>query len=166
MRCGRRCTVPRRRALPTEAVCGRSTVVRWRRRPRWRRLGRSASGRSFAGPCAHLLARLDGRAYEYLLEVGEPAAHAEGFSNYLSGIDLAWAAKLGTGKTLSWPAGEGAEGNPRVAAAVYRTAFSIGYVEQAYSAANGYVRLPAQIQHLARTTLQRITGPSGTSLLS
>jgi len=39
-------------------------------------------------------------------------------------------------------------------------------VEQAYSAANGYVRLPAQIQQLARTTLQRITGPSGTSLLS
>ena len=37
---------------------------------------------------------------------------------------------------------------------------------QAYAAANGYVPLPAQIQQLARTTLQRITGPSGTSLLS
>ena len=37
---------------------------------------------------------------------------------------------------------------------------------QAYAAANGYVPLPAQIRQLARTTLQRITGPSGTSLLS
>ncbi len=37
---------------------------------------------------------------------------------------------------------------------------------QAYAAANGYVPLPAQVQQLARTMLQQITGPSGTSLLS
>ncbi len=55
------------------------------------------------------------------------------FSNYLSGVDPAWASKVGTGKTLNWPAGEGAEGNPGVANTVYRTPFSIGYVEQAYS---------------------------------
>ena len=55
------------------------------------------------------------------------------FSNYLSSADPAWAAKVGTGKTLNWPAGEGAEGNLDVANAVYRTPFSIGYVEQAYS---------------------------------
>jgi phosphate transport system substrate-binding protein len=55
------------------------------------------------------------------------------FSNYLTAISPAWAAKVGTGKTLTWPAGEGVEGNGGVAAAVYRTAFSIGYVEQAYS---------------------------------
>jgi phosphate transport system substrate-binding protein len=172
------------------------------------------------------------------------------FSNYLSSVDPAWAAKVGTGKTLRWPVGEGAEGNGGVAAAVNRTSFSIGYVEQAYSqglllpfaalrnpagryvipstqtvaadaaqkpgitpadfsivnqpgaasypisgyswaliytrqhnqatgralvtmldwlthdgqasaAANGYVPLPAQIQQLARTMLQRVTGPTG-----
>ena len=55
------------------------------------------------------------------------------FSNYLSSVDPAWAAKVGTGKTLDWPAGEEAEGNPGVANTVYRTPFSIGYVEQAYS---------------------------------
>ena len=177
------------------------------------------------------------------------------FSNYLSSVDPAWTAKVGTGKTLRWPVGEGAEGNGGVAAAVNRTAFSIGYVEQAYSqglllpfaairnqaghyvipstqtvaadaaqkpgitpadfsivnqpgaasypisgyswaliytrqhnqatgqalvtmldwlthdgqasaAANGYVPLPAQIQQLARTMLQQITGPAGTHLLS
>src|SRR5271165_6529644 len=55
------------------------------------------------------------------------------FSNYLSSVDPAWAAKVGTGKTLNWPVGEGAEGNGSVTATVFRTPFSIGYVEQAYS---------------------------------
>ena len=55
------------------------------------------------------------------------------FSNYLSSVDPTWAAKVGTSKTLKWPVGEGAEGNGSVAATVFRTPFSIGYVEQAYS---------------------------------
>jgi phosphate transport system substrate-binding protein len=54
------------------------------------------------------------------------------FSNYLSTISPAWASKVGTGKTLNWPAGQGAEGNAGVAA-VNRTPYSIGYIEQAYS---------------------------------
>jgi ABC-type phosphate transport system substrate-binding protein len=37
---------------------------------------------------------------------------------------------------------------------------------QAYAAANGYVPLPQQIQQLAHTMLQQITGPNGTHLLS
>jgi phosphate transport system substrate-binding protein len=176
------------------------------------------------------------------------------FSNYLSSVDPAWASKVGTGKTLNWPVGEGDQGNGGVAAEVDRAPFSIGYVEQAYSqgltlpfaalrnqagnfvipsaqtvgadaaqkpaitstdfsivnqpgassypisgyswalvythqpsqatgqalvamldwlshdgqayaAANGYVPLPAQIQQLARTMLQQVTGPTGTPLL-
>lgn len=55
------------------------------------------------------------------------------FSNYLSSVSPAWAAKVGTGKTLNWPIGEGAEGNGSVTSTVFRTPFSIGYVEQAYS---------------------------------
>ncbi len=55
------------------------------------------------------------------------------FSNYLSSVDPAWAAKVGTGKTLNWPVGEGAEGNASVTSTVYRTPFSIGYIEQSYS---------------------------------
>jgi len=177
------------------------------------------------------------------------------FSNYLSAVSPAWAAKVGTGKTLSWPTGEGAEGNGDVATEVARTPFSIGYIEEAYSvgltlpfaalrnqagtyvapsaqtvdadaaqkpaitpadfsivnqpgadsypisgyswalvytrqpdqargqalvamldwlshagqayaAANGYVSLPPQIQQLATTMLQQVTGPAGTALLS
>ena len=177
------------------------------------------------------------------------------FSNYLSSVSPAWAARVGTGKTLNWPAGEGAEGNGSVTSTVFRTPFSIGYVEQAYSqglvlpfaairnqagsyvlpstqtvtaaaaqkpsitpadfsivdqpgassypisgyswalvytrqpsqatgqalvtmldwlthdgqayaAANLYVPLPSQVRQLARTSLQQVTGPTGTHLLS
>ena len=55
------------------------------------------------------------------------------FSNYLSNVSPAWAARIGTGKTLKWPTGEGAEGNGGVAADVYRTPWSIGYLEQSYT---------------------------------
>ena len=177
------------------------------------------------------------------------------FSNYLSSVSPAWAAKVGTGKTLNWPVGEGAEGNGSVTSTVFRTPFSIGYIEQAYSqglvlpfaeirnqagnyvlpsaqtvaaaaaqkpaitptdfsivnqpgassypisgyswalvythqpeqatgqdlvtmldwlthdgqayaAANSYVPLPAQVQQLAVTMLQQVTGPTGAHLLS
>ncbi|MGP8001537.1 MAG: phosphate ABC transporter substrate-binding protein PstS [Streptosporangiaceae bacterium] len=55
------------------------------------------------------------------------------FSNYLSAISPAWASKVGTGKSLHWPAGVGAEGNPGVANAVAHIAYSIGYIERSYS---------------------------------
>ncbi len=55
------------------------------------------------------------------------------FSNYLSSVDAAWAARVGTGKTLHWPVGTGADGNPGVASAVAHIPFSIGYVERSYS---------------------------------
>jgi phosphate transport system substrate-binding protein len=176
------------------------------------------------------------------------------FTNYLSAADPAWASHVGDSKTPRWPVGEGAEGNAGVAATVYRTPFSIGYVEQAYAmglvlpfaalrnqagnyvtpsaqtiaadaaqkphitpadfsivnqpgatsypisgyswalvythqtsqttgqelvamldwlthdgqayaTANGYVPLPTQVRQLARTALQRVTGPGGMHLL-
>jgi phosphate transport system substrate-binding protein len=69
------------------------------------------------------------------------------FSNYLSSVDPAWAAKVGAGKTLNWPVGEGAEGNASVTATVFRTPWSIGYVEQAYS--QGLVLPFAEIRNQA-----------------
>lgn len=55
------------------------------------------------------------------------------FSNYLSSVDSAWASRVGTGTRLKWPVGVGARGNANVASTVFRTPFSIGYVESAYS---------------------------------
>ena len=71
------------------------------------------------------------------------------FTSYLSSVDPAWAAKVGTGKTVSWPAqsGEGAAGNPGVANAVSHIPFAIGYVESAYS--KGPALLDAAIRNQA-----------------
>jgi phosphate transport system substrate-binding protein len=55
------------------------------------------------------------------------------FSDYLSSVSPTWAAKVGRGKSLTWPVGEGAEGNGGVTNQVYRSPFSIGYIEQAYA---------------------------------
>jgi len=55
------------------------------------------------------------------------------FSNYLSEVSPAWAAAVGTGRSLHWPAGAGADGNPGVAAAIEHTPDSIGYAETSYT---------------------------------
>jgi phosphate transport system substrate-binding protein len=55
------------------------------------------------------------------------------FSNYLSALSPAWASRVGTGKSLHWPTGVGAEGNPGVANAVAHIDYSIGYIERSYS---------------------------------
>ena len=178
------------------------------------------------------------------------------FSNYLSSVDPAWAAKVGTGKTLNWPAGRrrrrqrrgGLRGVPHsVVHRIHRAGLFPGPAPavrrhpqpgrelrhpvrpdrrrrrrpetrhhpgrllhrqrarrqqlpdqrvqlgadlhpsdqtrppdrlwspcwtglptqgQAAAAATSYVPLPSQIQQLARTMLQQITGPAGTRLLS
>src|ERR1035437_984861 len=54
------------------------------------------------------------------------------FSNYLSSVDPTWASEVGTGKTLHWPVGVAAAGNPGVAQAVSHIPFSIGYIERSY----------------------------------
>ena len=55
------------------------------------------------------------------------------FSDYLSAVSPTWAAKVGRGKSLTWPVGEGAEGNGGVTSQIYRSPYTIGYIEQAYA---------------------------------
>jgi phosphate transport system substrate-binding protein len=52
------------------------------------------------------------------------------FSNYLSSVSPAWATAVGTGRSLRWPAGIGADGNAGVAAQIGRIPYSIGYTER------------------------------------
>jgi len=54
------------------------------------------------------------------------------FSNYLSNVSPTWASAVGTGRTLRWPTGMGADGNAGVAADVARIPYSIGYTERSY----------------------------------
>ena len=50
------------------------------------------------------------------------------FSNYISKISSEWGDKVGSGKSLKWPVGIGAKGNPGVAGNISSTKGAIGYV--------------------------------------
>ncbi len=76
---------------------------------------------------------LAGAAHRVLAHRSDGSGTTYIFSNYLSSVDPAWTAKVGTGTTLHWPAGIGVEGNPGVAEAVAHIPFSIGYIERSYS---------------------------------
>jgi phosphate transport system substrate-binding protein len=54
------------------------------------------------------------------------------FTDYLSKVSPDWKSKVGTGKSVAWPAGVGASGNANVGQQVKTTEGSIGYVELAY----------------------------------
>lgn len=55
------------------------------------------------------------------------------FSDYLSKVSPAWNTGVGTGKSLKWPAGIAAKGNPGVAGTISQTAGSIGYIGSEYA---------------------------------
>jgi phosphate transport system substrate-binding protein len=56
-----------------------------------------------------------------------------GFTGFLAAVDPEFKSKVGEGKTVPWPTGTGAKGNPGVAGAVAQSTGAIGYVEQAYA---------------------------------
>lgn len=58
------------------------------------------------------------------------------FTSYLDKVSKDWHAKVGSGKSVTWPAGVGGKGNEGVAAYVQRIDGSIGYVEYAYASQN------------------------------
>jgi phosphate transport system substrate-binding protein len=51
----------------------------------------------------------------------------------MSKVSEQWKNKIGTGKSLNWPAGIGAKGNPGVAGTLSQTAGAIGYVGSEYA---------------------------------
>jgi phosphate transport system substrate-binding protein len=59
------------------------------------------------------------------------------FTDYLAKVSDEWKTKVGTAKSVSWPAGIGGNGNQGVAQAVTSTAGAIGYVELAYVVQTG-----------------------------
>lgn len=50
------------------------------------------------------------------------------FSDYMTKISEKWAGQIGAGKTLNWPSGIGAKGNPGVAGTIKQAEGSIGYL--------------------------------------
>lgn len=60
------------------------------------------------------------------------------FTSFLSQTSGAWRSGPGVGKTVQWPKGVGANGNPGVAAAIKQTKGAIGYVELAFAVQNQF----------------------------
>jgi len=58
------------------------------------------------------------------------------FSDYLCKVSSAWKEKVGAGKSLNWPTGLGAKGNPGVAGLIKQVPGSVGYVELIYALSN------------------------------
>lgn len=57
------------------------------------------------------------------------------FSDYMSKVSPLWNETLGTGKSLNWPAGIGAKGNPGVAGTISQSQGTIGYIGFEYAIA-------------------------------
>lgn len=55
------------------------------------------------------------------------------FTDYLTKVNAVWKSKVGAGKTVNWPVGIGAKGNPGVAGTIHQTVGSIGYVGSEYA---------------------------------
>jgi phosphate transport system substrate-binding protein len=56
------------------------------------------------------------------------------FTTYLDKVSPEWHTKVGAGKEVKWPVGQGAQGNDGVAGGVKNTAGAVGYVELQYAA--------------------------------
>ncbi len=55
------------------------------------------------------------------------------FSDYMTKVSSVWAEKVGVGKSLQWPVGMGAKGNPGVAGTIKQTEGAIGYIGSEYA---------------------------------
>jgi phosphate transport system substrate-binding protein len=58
------------------------------------------------------------------------------WTDYLSKVNPAWKAKVGTNTSVEWPKGVGAKGNDGVAGMVKQTPGALGYVEMTYADQN------------------------------
>jgi phosphate transport system substrate-binding protein len=59
------------------------------------------------------------------------------FTKWLKGQSPEWDTKVGAGKSVQWPVGQGGNGNAGVAASMKQTAGSIGYLELQFAASSG-----------------------------
>ncbi len=55
------------------------------------------------------------------------------FTDYLTKISQSWASKYGAGKSVNFPSGQAAKGNPGVAGVIKQTKNTIGYVGSEYA---------------------------------
>ena len=81
------------------------------------------------------------------------------FTDYLSKVSESWKDTYGTGKSVNFPKGQAAKGNPGVAGVISHTANSIGYVGSEYAFAQGipYATLKNANGELVKPTSESIS---------
>src|SRR5574344_459072 len=70
------------------------------------------------------------------------------FTDYLTKVSAFWKSKYGSGKTIHWPTGIAAKGNPGVAGTISQTRGAIGYIGSEYAFA----------QHIPSAMIQNKSG--------
>ena len=81
------------------------------------------------------------------------------FSDYMSKISEKWANDIGTGKSLKWPVGMGAKGNPGVAGTIKQTEGAFGYIGSEYAFAQKlpFVSLQNKAGNFIEPSIQSIS---------
>lgn len=89
------------------------------------------------------------------------------FSDYLSSVSPTWKAKVGKGKSLSWPVGLGGKGNEGVAGLIKENPYSIGYVELAYVIENkmAYATLKNRDGYYVNPTIDTVKAAAAGAIL-
>jgi phosphate transport system substrate-binding protein len=81
------------------------------------------------------------------------------FTDYLTKVSSNWASKFGAGKSVNFPSGQAAKGNPGVAGVISQTKNSIGYVGSEYAFAQKipYASIMNQRGELVEPTAESIS---------
>ena len=81
------------------------------------------------------------------------------FSDFMSKISELWKSEVGKGKSLKWPTGLGAKGNPGVAGTIQQTTGAIGYVgsEFAFAQKISYAQVQNSSGHYIEPNLTSIS---------
>ena len=87
------------------------------------------------------------------------------FTDYLSSISPDWAATVGKGASVKWPAGIGAKGNEGVAGQVKQLPGAVGYVELIYAKQNqmAYADIKNAAGNFITPTLDSVTAALATA---
>ena len=81
------------------------------------------------------------------------------FTDYLTKVSPMWKEKFGAGKSVNFPSGQAAKGNPGVAGVVKQTKNSIGYVGSEYAFAQkiAYAKIQNQRGEIVEPTAESIS---------
>lgn len=85
------------------------------------------------------------------------------FTDYLSKVSDSWAKEYGSGKSVDFPKGQAAKGNPGVAGVISHTKNSIGYVGSEYAFAQKipYAKIKNKQGEIIEPTAQSISKAAG-----